>query len=83
MYENGEGVEEDYASAIEWYQLAADQEYAAAQFNLGLMYEEGGEGVDQNHPEAIRLFKLAAAQGLTQAKDYLAALLQQHPELAQ
>ena len=83
MYRYGNRVDRDYVEAIKWYKLAADQEHATAQYNLGLMYEDGGEGVDQNHPEAIRLFKLAAAQGLTQAKDYLAALLQQHPELAQ
>ncbi|MBN4047960.1 SEL1-like repeat protein [bacterium AH-315-O15] len=25
MYENGEGVPEDYTEAVRWYRLAADQ----------------------------------------------------------
>jgi TPR repeat protein len=31
MYENGQGVLQDYAEAVKWYRLAADQGVAAAQ----------------------------------------------------
>ena len=46
MYKNSEGVRQDYAKALEWYTKAANQGVAEAQFNLGLMYENG-EGVRQ------------------------------------
>ena len=40
MYEEGRGVEQDYATAVEWFRKAADQGDANAQYNLGVMYEE-------------------------------------------
>ena len=40
----------------------ADQGYAAAQFNLGVRYDEG-EGVPQDDEEAVRWYRLAADQG--------------------
>ena len=33
---------------MKWYRLAADQGYAAAQFNLGVMYAKG-QGVPQDY----------------------------------
>ena len=47
MYRNGEGVPQDYAQAVKWYRKAAEQGYANAQFNLGLMYTKV-EGVPQD-----------------------------------
>ncbi len=45
MYEKGQGVEQDYTKAVSWYRKAAEQGYAEAQFNLGLIYDAlGGEG---------------------------------------
>jgi len=44
MYYNGEGVPQDYAVAMKWYRLAAEQGHAKAQYNLGVMYYNG-EGV--------------------------------------
>ncbi len=35
----GLGVVQDFAEALRWYQLAADQGYARGQFQLGLMHE--------------------------------------------
>jgi TPR repeat protein len=57
-YEAGE-----YAEAVKWYRLAAEQGDAKAQYNLALMYDEG-EGVIQNNVIAHMLFNLASAQGL-------------------
>ena len=82
MYRRGQGVDRDYAKAVEWYQKAADQKYAPAQYNLGIMYGYG-HGVGQDYTEAARLYKLAADQGYAEAQVRLATLLQQHPELAQ
>ena len=59
MYANGQGVEQNYAKAVEYYQLAADQGYANAQFNLGIIYEEG-QGVEQNYAKAVEYDQLAA-----------------------
>ncbi len=36
MYENGKGVQEDYYKAMEYYLKAANQGFAAAQFNIGI-----------------------------------------------
>ncbi len=34
MYEEGQGIPQDYKTAVKWYRLAAEQGYADAQFNL-------------------------------------------------
>ena len=38
MYADGQGVAEDYAEAIKWLKLAAEQKFEAAQFKLELMH---------------------------------------------
>jgi len=38
MYDNGEGVPQDYKEAVRWYRLSAEQGHAGAQSNLGLMH---------------------------------------------
>ena len=48
MYDRGERVPQDYAEAIKWYRKAAEQGYASAQYNLGIMYDDG-EGVPQDY----------------------------------
>lgn len=55
IYEDGNGVNQDYAKAFEWYQKAANQGDARAQFKLGAMYEKG-EGVRQNIVAAKEYF---------------------------
>ena len=37
MYENAQGVAQDYGEAARLYRLAAEQAYAEAQLNLGVM----------------------------------------------
>ena len=34
LYENGEGLAQDYAEAVRWYRKAADQGVIEAQYNL-------------------------------------------------
>ena len=54
MYENGQGVRQDYVQAVQWYRKASEQGDAQAQYNLGLMYYDG-RGVrqdDGNNPKA-------------------------------
>ena len=60
---NGDGVPQDYKEAVKWYRLAAEQGYADAQYNLGLMYSNG-EGVPQDYKEAVKWYRLAAEQGV-------------------
>ena len=47
MYSKGEGVKQDYFEAAKWYRKAAEQGYASAQYNLGVMYANG-YGVPQD-----------------------------------
>ena len=59
LYDNGTGVNRDYAQAFAWYTKAAEQGVPRAQFNLGSMYA-GGQGVPANLKEAYFWFDLAA-----------------------
>ena len=47
--------------------LAAEQGEAKAQFNLGVMYDNG-EGVPQDDKTAVKWYTLAAEQGLANAQ---------------
>ncbi len=61
MYENGDGVPEDFNEAIKWYRSAAEQGEARAQFHLGLMCYYKNKDVD--YKEAFKWFAKAADQG--------------------
>jgi TPR repeat protein len=61
MYENGTGVAQDFVQAVKWYRLAADQNKAIAQGNLGYMYANG-RGGPQNFIQAYVWFTLAASR---------------------
>ena len=52
----------DYAVALEEWKPLAELGDADAQYNLGVMYEDG-LGVSQDHKAAIKWFSLAANQG--------------------
>ena len=66
MYETGQGVEQDYRRAAQWYEKAAAQGHAQAQYQLGSLYREG-LGVEENDEEAEKWWQRAAAQGVAQA----------------
>jgi TPR repeat protein len=63
----GKGVEKDAVQAVHWYRKAAEQGYAAAQLNLGLVYAEG-EGVAKDAVQAVRWYRKAAVQGVAPAQ---------------
>ncbi|MGE4610856.1 MAG: tetratricopeptide repeat protein [Paracoccaceae bacterium] len=65
QYETGRGVLQNYAEAIKWYRLAAEQGDPAAQFALALMYEKG-LGVQSNVLAHI-WYNIASANGLKNA----------------
>ena len=67
MYENGKGVPQDYAEAVRWYRLAAEQGNALGQGKLGNMYF-GGLGVPQDYVEAVKWYRLVAEQGNADAQ---------------
>jgi uncharacterized protein len=52
----------DYATALAQWQPLAQQGDLQAQFNLGILHDQG-RGVPQNRAEAARWYKLAAEQG--------------------
>ena len=52
----------DFATALRGFRSYAAQGDASAQFNLGLMYDNG-KGVPENDAEALRWYRLAAVQG--------------------
>ncbi|MGP5070763.1 tetratricopeptide repeat protein, partial [Psychrobacter faecalis] len=53
LYQDGKGVEQDFASAAKWYQKAAEQGHITSQFNLGLLYQDG-KGVEQDFASAAK-----------------------------
>jgi TPR repeat protein len=82
MYEDGIGVTQNYAEAVQWYQLAATHGNALAQINLASMYINS-RGVAQNYAEAVRLYQLAATQGNALAQVYLGLMYLQGKGVAQ
>jgi TPR repeat protein len=63
--------QKEYEKAIDCYKIAAQEDNADAQYNLGLIYQEG-EGVDQDYEEAISWYREAAEQGHRDAQCNLA-----------
>jgi TPR repeat protein len=61
MYHEDRGVAQNYAVAIKWFRLAAEQDRADAQFRLGIMYRDG-VGVPQDYVQAYMWFNLAVSQ---------------------
>lgn len=61
LYENGDGVLQNYKAAFKWYSLSANQDYGPAQVFLGNLYN-AGRGVPQDFKEAAKWFRLAADQ---------------------
>ncbi|MDR5900447.1 tetratricopeptide repeat protein [Halomonas vilamensis] len=73
MYQNGQGVPQNYRKAVSWYRLAAEQGDTTAQTNLGAMYENG-RVVPQNHRKAVSLYRLAAEKGFAYAQNNLGVM---------
>ena len=74
IYDEGQGVPQDYAEAAKWYRMAAEQGDADAQFILGVMYDEG-QGVPKDDTEAVKWYRLAAEQDILPG-DVLAGLVE-------
>jgi TPR repeat protein len=61
-YQDGNGVPQNDALALKWFQKAADQGDATAENSLGNMYRLG-EGVEGAKKEAVRWYQRAAKRG--------------------
>jgi len=55
-------IPQNDVEAVNWYRLAAEQGYAPAQFNLGVMFG-AGRGVPKDDVEAAKWYRKAAEQG--------------------
>lgn len=63
----GEGVEQNAAQAVEWFEKAAKQGLAASQFNLAtLLFSGNGTAADE--VRAAAWFRAAAEQGMPDAE---------------
>jgi len=60
----------DFATALREWEPLAEQEDAAAQYNLGLMHRQG-LGVPQDDKTAVKWYRLAAEQGNAYAQQKL------------
>ena len=74
----------NYAKAVRWYRRAAEQGYAAAQYDLAVMYASG-RGVPRNSKEAGRWILRAAKGGSPKALFYLGSFSEKRkkPNLVQ
>ena len=69
-YSYGQGVEQSYEKAIEYFTLAVQQDDPNAMFGLAAMYYQG-EVVTKSIEKAIELFTRAAKQGHAAAFELL------------
>lgn len=62
MYDQGEGIPQDFKQALFWISKSADQGFSYAQTNLGWMYRTG-QSIPQDDQKAAHWYSLAAKQG--------------------
>jgi TPR repeat protein len=77
MYREGEGVKQSDKKAIELYEMAAKRGNAAAQYNLGIFYDQGSHGLTQSSKRAFEFYALAAEQGSAEAQSNLGLIYAQ------
>ncbi len=63
----------DYATALREFRPLAEQGNARAQYNLGVMYENG-RGVPQDYAKALQWYRKAAEQGVALAQNNLGVM---------
>lgn len=67
LYAEGNGVEQNDATAFAWFQRAANQGHAGAQYDVGASYF-AGLGVGKDAEQAGKWFQRAANQGMVYAQ---------------
>ena len=68
---NGEGIAQDFPSAVMWFKRAAGKQHAKAEYNLAFCYMYG-KGVPCNYERALELLISSAKRGFTDAQVTLA-----------
>ena len=63
MYNRGDGVPQNYKTALKWWTRAAEQGLAEHQYNLGWRIFFNGRGLPKNDKTAFKWFTRAAEQG--------------------
>ena len=64
----GEGAPRDYRKALKWYQQAAENGYADAQYQLGYLHQHGPDLVNKDDSLAFEWYLKAAKQGHVSAQ---------------
>lgn len=78
-YHDGEGVEKDFSTALQWLLKAAEQGEASAQNRLGVIYQRGG-GVQRDPAPAVHWFRQAAEKGSCKPGATLASVMKKATE---
>jgi TPR repeat protein len=73
LYQNGQGVVQDYGTAMQWYLRAAEKGTGPSMNQIGFLYENG-LGVPQNRTDALAWYRKAANLGVEDAKKNVARL---------
>ena len=71
--ERGEGVTQDYAAALDYYEKAAAKGNASAMAAIGALYYRGA-GVQQDYSKALSWFQKAEAAGNTEVLYYIGSM---------
>lgn len=61
----------DYVEAKKWFELAASNRYAAAHFNLGMLYEAGGHGLEKDLKKAMNYYETSYNLGFEKSLERL------------
>ena len=72
-YREGYGTAVDDLEAVKWVRKAAEQGFARAQYDLGLMYQFG-RGVERSNEKAVEWYLKAAEQGYADAQYHLGVM---------
>ena len=75
----GKGVKRDDVEAVEWLAKASSRNFAAAQFCLAVMHEQGRAGEKSSQEEALRLYRKSAEQGFPAAVKAMNRLAPEEP----
>lgn len=62
IYEEGRGIPQDYAKAMEWFSKAAEKGDTIAITRMGILYQYG-LGVEQDYMKALDLYRSVGARG--------------------
>ena len=68
MYQYGNGVALDYASAKEWFEMAGDAGRLNGYGWVGKLYEEGGPGLEKDLEQACRYYQKAGSKWQEEAE---------------